>query len=151
MRKVGKILGRSFLVLVLFTSLAFAPKEPVDRGITFDPAHLGDDLDAYLAPHEAKFSDIIPTTQKEIVWAGDKGAKAPSFTIPIHGFSATKFEIRPVPDRVAAVLGANLFYTRLAARGGGFAPMAEPTAGDILSPDQTTPTANGILARVKHL
>jgi hypothetical protein len=83
MRKVGKILGRSFLVLVLFTSLAFAPKEPVDRGITFDPAHLGDDLDAYLAPHEAKFSDIIPTTQKEIVWAGDKGAKAPSFTIPI--------------------------------------------------------------------
>lgn len=132
MRRFGKILGRSLLALFLLIGLAFAfaPTEPVNRGTGFDPSRLGDDLDAYLRAEEAKFTDIVPTTQKEIIWAGAKGAKTPLSVIYIHGFSATKFEIRPVPDLVAKALGANLFYTRLAGHGRGSAPMAEPTAGD---------------------
>jgi len=132
MRKFGKILGRSALALILFIGLAFAfaPKEPVNRGTIFDATRLGDDLDAYLATNEAQFTDIVPTTQKEIIWAGAKGVKTPLSVIYIHGFSATKFEIRPVPDLVAKALGANLFYTRLAGHGRGSAPMAEPSAGD---------------------
>jgi alpha-beta hydrolase superfamily lysophospholipase len=35
----------------------------------------------------------------------------------VHGFSATRQEIAPVPERVAAALGANLFETRLAGHG----------------------------------
>lgn len=132
MRKFGKILGRSLLALFLFVALAYAlaPKEPVAVNTSFDPAVLGDDLDAYLAAQEAKFTDIVPSTEKEIIWAGAKGAKTPLSVIYIHGFSATKFEIRPVPDQVAAALGANLYYTRLAGHGRGTAAMAEPDAGD---------------------
>lgn len=135
MRRVGKILGRALLVLVAFTALvalaaAFAPKSQETITNRFDPATLGDDLDAYLAAEEAKFSDITPTTEKQILWAGAKGAKTPLSVVYLHGFSATKYEIRPVPDQVAAALGANLFYTRLAGHGRGSAAMAEPTASD---------------------
>lgn len=132
MRKLGKILGRGLLAVIILIALVFAvtPKEPVNRSAAFDPATLGDDLDAYLATTEGLFTDIVPTTQKEIIWAGAKGAKTPLSVIYLHGFSATKFEIRPVPDQVAAALGANLFYTRLAGHGRGSAAMAEPDAGD---------------------
>ncbi len=132
MRSFGKFIGRVLLGLVVIIGLivVFAPKEPVNRNAGFDAGTLGDDLDAYLAKSESKFTDIVPTTQKEIVWAGAKGAKTPLSVIYIHGFSATKFEIRPVPDQVAAALNANLFFTRLAGHGRGSAPMAEPNAGD---------------------
>lgn len=132
MRKIGKALGRVLLVLIALVALAFAiaPKEPVDRSARFDAQSLGADLDAYLAAQEAAYTDIVPSTEKEIIWAGDKGAKTPLSVIYIHGFSATKHEIRPVPDQVAAALGANLFFTRLSGHGRGSAPMAEPAAGD---------------------
>ncbi|MGO4908888.1 alpha/beta hydrolase [Pseudorhodobacter sp. W20_MBD10_FR17] len=132
MRRFGKALGRILLALAALTALAFivAAKEPVDRTITFDPATLGPDLDAYLASEEAKFPDITPTTEKQIIWAGEKGAKTPLSVVYLHGFSATKYEIKPVPDRVAASLGANLFYTRLSGHGRSSAAMAEPRAGD---------------------
>lgn len=134
MRKLGKVLGRVLIALMLLTVLAFAfaPKESVDRSRTFDTAVLGDDLDSYLVLEEAKFTDIIPTAQKEIIWAGEKGARTPLSIVYLHGFSATKHEIRPVPDQVAASLGANLLYTRLSGHGRGPAAMAEPNAGDWL-------------------
>jgi esterase/lipase len=132
MRRFGKALGRSLLVLAALTALIFivAPKEPVDRSFSFDPATLGPDLDAYLAAEEAKFADIIPTTEKQIIWAGAKGAKTPLAVVYLHGFSATKHEIMPVADRVATSLGANLFYTRLSGHGRSPAALAEPRAGD---------------------
>lgn len=134
MRKFGWFLGRFLLALgvVIGLAFAFAPQEPVDTQIAFAPADIGDDLDAYLAQSEARFPDIVPTTQKEIIWAGEKGVKTPLSVVYLHGFSATKFEIRPVPDLVAAALGANLYFTRLAGHGRGSAAMAEPTAGDWL-------------------
>jgi pimeloyl-ACP methyl ester carboxylesterase len=43
----------------------------------------------------------------------------------IHGFSASKGEVRPLPDKVASALGANLFYTRLTGHGQDGAAMAK--------------------------
>lgn len=132
MRKIGKRLGSAVLALITFVALAFAfaPKEPVDRSTRFDVARLGPDLDAYLAAEEATYTDIVPGTEKQIIWAGAVGVKTPLSIVYIHGFSASKHEIRPVPDQVAAGLGANLFFTRLSGHGRGSEPMAEPRAGD---------------------
>ena len=64
--------------------------------------------------------------QKEIVWADPATkAKTPIAIVYIHGFSASKGEVRPLPDKVAAALGANLFYTRLTGHGQDGAAMAE--------------------------
>ena len=132
MRAFGKFLGRLLLALLLVGVgiWALAPREPVDLTISFDPALLGDDLDGSLAVSEARYADIVPGTEKQIVWAGPPGVKTPLSVIYLHGFSATLHEIRPVPDQVATALGANLFYTRLAGHGRGGAALAEPVAGD---------------------
>ena len=134
MRKLGKWLGRSILLVVLLVVGAWAlvPQDPVDRTISFNAASIGPDIDAWLAEREKIYPDIVPGTEKRVIWAGAKGVKTPLAVIYIHGFSATSEEIRPVPDQVARNLGANLFYTRLAGHGRGGDPMATATAGDWL-------------------
>lgn len=133
-RAFGRALGRALVVLLLLAGALWllAPVEPVDRDISFDEGELPGDLDRYLAEREARFSDITPGTEKRILWAGAPGARTEIAVVYLHGFSATSEEIRPVPDRVAEALGANLHFTRLAGHGRPGAAMAEATAGDWL-------------------
>ncbi|RLJ60231.1 esterase/lipase [Litoreibacter meonggei] len=134
MQAFGKWLGRILLALFILGGAIwfFVPREPVDTQISFKDSALGEDLDAYLARSEAQFDDITEGVEKRIVWAGDKGVRTPLSIIYIHGFSATSEEIRPVPDKLAQQLGANLFYARLSGHGRGGLAMAEPVAGDWL-------------------
>lgn len=131
MRKLGKALGRILLVVLVLGGMAWvtAPEEPVDRRVDFDPAVIGPDIPAYLAASEARFGDIRPGVEKRVSWAGAPGVKTPIAVVYVHGFSATSEEIRPVPDRVAAALGANLYFTRLTGHGRAGDAMAEATAG----------------------
>ncbi|WP_227285066.1 alpha/beta fold hydrolase [Boseongicola sp. H5] len=130
MRSLGRWLGRALLVLVLLVAAVwlFAPAEPVDRAGPF-AGDLGDPA-AFYAAREAMFDDITPGTEARIIWAGEAGARTPLSLLYIHGFSATSEEIRPVPDTVAAELGANLVYPRLTGHGRGGVAMAEARAGD---------------------
>jgi esterase/lipase len=84
------------------------------------PADVLDDLDAYLRETEAAVDarfGITPGAEKRIVWATAPGERSEHVLVYLHGFSATRQEIAPVPERVAAALGANLFETRLAGHG----------------------------------
>lgn len=109
----------------------FGPRPDRDMRQTFDPAAIGDDVEAWLAESEAKVPGIRDGLAKEIVWAYPHSrARTPLAIVYVHGYSASKGEIRPVPDRVAAELGANLFYTRLTGHGRDGAAMAEASARD---------------------
>lgn len=135
MRRFGRNLGRAILVIFLFGLAVWwlAPEEPVDREISFDSSALPQNLTElpdWIAAQELQFSDIRPGEEKRILWAGEPGVKTPLAVVYLHGFSASSEEIRPVPDDVAAALGANLFFTRLAGHGRTSAAMAEPLAGD---------------------
>lgn len=134
MKTFGKWVGRVLLaILVLVGAIwAFGPREPVDRAISFDPTGVGDDLDVWLAEQEASVPNLNAEVAKRIIWAGTPGARTAQVVVYVHGFSATSEEIRPVPDNVAAALGANLYFTRLAGHGRDGEAMAEPTAGDWL-------------------
>jgi len=123
----------AFILGVIFVINVFGPRPTVDWTITFNADELGDDVDAYLAGRESNYDDIIEGAQKEVIWAGATGAKTPISLVYIHGFSATKQEIRPVPDKVAAALGANLYFTRMTGHGRGSAAMAQATANDWLN------------------
>lgn len=131
MRAFGKFLGRMVLGLVVLGVGLWlvGPYEPSSQTPSqrFDP---GQDLDAYFAQSEAAFDDIVPGVEKRIVWAGAPGARTDWVVVYVHGFSAASEEIRPVPDKVAAGLGANLIYTRLAGHGRGPDAMSEPSAQD---------------------
>lgn len=127
-----RVLGALALALLAAICLLwiFGPREPVDLAARVDPAPIAADPAGYLAAQEATFFDITPGTEKRILWAGAPGARTDLSVLYVHGFSASSEEIRPVPDEVAAALGANLVFTRLAGHGRGGAAMAEPQLGD---------------------
>ena len=71
-----------------------------------------------------------PGCEKHVVWAGEPGVRTPVSLLYIHGFSATGQELRPLPDLVAADLGANLHFTRLTGHGQDGAAMGRATLAD---------------------
>lgn len=118
-------------VVVGMGALAIAlPRDGVDRAIAFDAAGLPGDLDAYLAASEGSVPYLTPGSAKRIVWAAGAGQKMPLAIIYVHGFSATAEEIRPVPDDVAAAIGANLYFMRLAGHGQNGVALGAVAAGD---------------------
>lgn len=121
------------LSMALILWVALGDHAEVDGSYTFDPAQIPTDLDTYLATTEQQFDDIVPGVHKRIVWAGGTGEKTEWSVIYLHGFSASSEEIRPVTDRVAEALGANLFYTRLSGHGRDGPAMAEPSGADWLA------------------
>lgn len=116
--------------LVLLGALALwliGPREEVDLS-GFDIV-LPEDLDGYLRDRETA-AGAAPGTEATILWAGSPGARTPLALVYLHGFSATRAELSPVAEEVAAALGANLYLARLAGHGLPGAAMAGPTATD---------------------
>jgi alpha-beta hydrolase superfamily lysophospholipase len=123
----------TLLALIVIGGVAFVlgPKPQADLMADFNASSLGEDLDAYLAESEAAYSDLRSGMGKEIIWANAiTKAKTNIVIVNVHGFSASKEEIRPVPDNVANALDANLYLGRLAGHGRSGDAMAEPTAKD---------------------
>lgn len=119
------------VIALLVAGFLLGPRPKVDTTVTFDPGAIGPDPEAYLAQREAAVKNIRPGLQKEIVWADPTTkAKTPLAIVYIHGFSASKGEIRPLPDIVAKALGANLFYTRLTGHGQDGPALATASVND---------------------
>jgi len=120
-------LGALILLLAAFEALTrAAPSIPADAGA------IGSDVDGHLAAAEARFDDIRPGAEKRVVWADQPGARTSRSVLYLHGFSASAEEIRPVPDRVAEGLGANLVFWRLTGHGRTGTAMAEASLSDWL-------------------
>ncbi|MFB9952238.1 alpha/beta hydrolase [Rhizobium puerariae] len=122
----------SMVMIVAFGGmLMIGPSLPSEGFPAFDRSRLGADIDAYLAAGESAFPDIRPGAAKRIVWANpDTKTRTPFAIVYIHGFSASAEELRPLPDRVATALGANLHFTRLAGHGRAGEAMGEATLED---------------------
>ena len=138
MRALGRLVLWLLLAAAVVVGLVwyFGPREAVGYGVAPDlPGPSA--LDDWLAEREAAFNDLRPGAEKRIRWAGRRGEVTPLSVVYVHGFSATSEEIRPVPDDLAARLGANLYFARLRGHGRdmqtGGAALAEATASDWMS------------------
>ncbi len=121
-----KIFHNSFFVAGVLLLLALFFSGPrVDMEATIAPLVLPPDLDTYLARKEAAYGDIVPGTEKKIVWAGVPGQQTPLSLVYIHGFSATRQETAPLATLVAEKLHANLYFTRLTGHGRGSEAMLD--------------------------
>lgn len=113
---------------------AAAPVDRLPRQAEILPAFPPDlptaTIDDWLRAREGVFSDLVPGTEKTVVWAGEAGARTPFALVYLHGFSASRAELEPVPQRVARALGANLFLTRLAGHGRPGAALGQVTTED---------------------
>ncbi len=118
-------LGIFVLAAIVF---ALGPRPTTNAEITFKASSIADNLDLYLEGTESKISDLVEGAEKEIVWADPTAQTQTDISLVyIHGFSATKHETRPVTDKIADVLGANIYYARLKGHGRSGDAMAEAT------------------------
>jgi esterase/lipase len=85
------------------------------------------DLQSWLAAREA---GIRPEVASYLQWAGRPGQVTDLAILYVHGFSASPAELRPLPEQVAQVLGANLLAIRLTGHGTDGADLAAATAQD---------------------
>jgi len=106
-----------FFILLIAGAFVLGPKLDDTFNMTFDATTLPEDMETYLQEKEAAVPNIVKGAEKEIIWAKADKSKTGYAIIYMHGFSATKHEIRPVPDNVAKALGANLYFTRLSGHG----------------------------------
>lgn len=77
------------------------------------------DLDAWLTASERaadREDGVVEGTEKRLLWR-EPGRRTHYAVVYLHGFSASRAELAPVPERIAAALDANLFETRLAGHG----------------------------------
>ncbi|SIS68184.1 Lysophospholipase, alpha-beta hydrolase superfamily [Roseivivax lentus] len=118
------------MAAVIAVPLWMAPDEPSDLSATFDASLLENGVDPYLDAREVDVANLRDAARKRVVWAGPPEARTEWAVVYLHGFSASSEEIRPVPDRVAAALGANLYFARLSGHGRDGAAMTEPRLPD---------------------
>lgn len=119
-----KYVYRAGLLMALLLVLFFSGPR-VDLNTSLHPLVLSQDLDAYLARTEAACSDIVPGTEKKIIWAQAPGEQTSLAVIYVHGFSASRQDTAPLAATVAAQLHANLYSTRLRGHGRGSSAMLE--------------------------
>lgn len=127
-KRTGYAFG--FVAVIALSLYFFGPYEKSDLATSFDDTVLNDGVSAYFAAQEARFEDITPGVEKQVIWAGASEAETDWAVLYLHGFSATSMEIRPVPDLVAEALGANLIYTRLTGHGRGGDALAQAGVAD---------------------
>ncbi len=121
------------LGVVTATAVVYALGPRYADEVELDPIPVFDDVEDYVTSVEQNVPDLIEGTEKRIVWAAESGMRTDRAIVYVHGFSATRQEVAPLCDSLAALLGANLFYTRLKGHGGPGEAMAQANAGDWLS------------------
>ena len=75
------------------------------------------ELERQIFNDEKQVPNLVEGTQKEVEWFEGKRQKTAYSIVYLHGFSATRKEISPVPETLAKKLGANIFFTRLRGHG----------------------------------
>ena len=126
-----RLLLLGILILLLATAFFLGPKPNMETAII--PVSLPENLDAYLVNKESQFEDIVPNTEKTIIWAREDPSRTPVSIVYLHGFSATRQETVPLCDNLAKVLGANLFYTRYRGHGRTGEALARASVNDWLN------------------
>lgn len=90
------------------------------------------ECEKYIKSSENKKNNIVPQTEKKIIFSNKDKEKTKIALIYIHGFSATRQEISPVTENLAKELNVNIFYTRLRGHGRETEDMRKATAKNMI-------------------
>ncbi len=115
-------------LLPVIPILIFLVGPRIEMDGTIHPLTLPDNpiqLDHYLQDQENQFPDLIPGTEKSIVWTAKPGQRTKYAVVYIHGFSASRQDTAPLAEIIANRLQANLHHTRLTGHGRGSEAMRE--------------------------
>lgn len=122
------------LVVLVVTGIIFLSGPRIDTRYRIQPVDISGDPQNYVDISESRFSDIRPGTEKKIIWADSTSHESTPYSIVyLHGFSASRQEVAPLCDMLAAELSANLFYTRLSGHGRNSSAMKTITVDRLLN------------------
>ena len=118
MRSLSSISEFTVVVIIVLVAVssnwsAAAANDPQ----TATPLFVLEQIEDRITLAESQITDIRSGLEKSIIWARAPHHRTEYAIVYIHGFSASKEELRPVPDSIASALGANIFYTRLTGHG----------------------------------
>ncbi len=85
-------------------------------------------VEPWLLTRDAREPGVRPGTERQVRWASGQAARTPLALVYLHGYSATRQEVSPLTEELAAALGANLYLTRLSGHGRDGEAMREATA-----------------------
>jgi pimeloyl-ACP methyl ester carboxylesterase len=91
-----------------------------------------EDIDSHLESQEKMVRGLRPGTEKKVLWAQGNGVKTKTSIVFIHGFSASRVEIDPVIDLIAAELNTNVYFSRLRGHGQDGKALGEATYEQLL-------------------
>ncbi|MFT5680016.1 MAG: pimeloyl-ACP methyl ester carboxylesterase [Myxococcota bacterium] len=118
---------------MLLLSLLACVRTPNDLPDAFALPDSLSAYDAWLEDAESRYDDIVPGAERMIRWDNpEQPTKTAVSLVYFHGFSATRQEIAPVCEDLAASLGANTYFTRLSGHGRSDDAMAEAQLRDWL-------------------
>ena len=84
-------------------------------------------IEASLKAQEASQGDVRGGLEKAIIWGNSPQERTDFSILYIHGFSASRGEVHPLPETVARAVNANIFYTRLPGHGRSEDAMGKPS------------------------
>lgn len=121
-------------VAVIAAIYFLGPRTKIDLALRelLLPSNQPADLERWVADKEAAVSNIIEGTEATIRWHGEK-QKTEYAVIYLHGFSASRQELSPVPERIADAFNANVFFPRFTGHGVGPEGQAKATVNDWLN------------------
>lgn len=134
---IGLLLGASILTLLILGprekltlvwkpwSVRYQADKPLTELATADLVA----LQSLLVKHEQNFPTLVVGAEKYIRFsAPSRPKRTPYVVLYLHGFSACRQEISPVPEQIAKALHANYHATRLTGHGldKGALPLARP-------------------------
>ncbi len=111
---LGLARSMRFLLLMLFSACAIAMPAPDPSGV-----------EARIAAREQREHGITPGAERRVRWFSGGPSRSRISLVYLHGYSATRQEVHPLPEMVADALGANLYETRLTGHGRGGPAMLE--------------------------
>jgi len=106
-------------VLLLGVAFVAGPRTSVDPEVVvprLPETHV--ELDLLLEASESRYPDIVPGTEKRILWADPGAPRRTEYAVVyLHGFAATHRESAPLTERLSEELRANAYLARLAGHG----------------------------------
>lgn len=125
-----------FFLFVTAIALAYllGPRTKVDIRVREPQLPTGQlaELEAWIAREEASSGEVIEGTEATIRWHAGK-QKTDYVVLYLHGFSASRQELSPVPESIADAFGANSYFARFAGHGCGPEGQANATVNQWLN------------------
>ena len=143
---IGILLATLFIYAQTNNAVASKPLQGTNKESLLKQKMDINTIEQTLVALESAYPDIVADTEKHIRWY-DGPKQTEVSIIYLHGYSASRKELSPVTEKLADLIGANVYYTRLRGHGRSDDAMAEANKEDWLRDTQVAYKIGELIGR----